>query len=103
MFSLKIIVYVPSYKQIEFENAIKELVNSITPDKSILNKGITKDLNKDHVYCYEEEWNSREKMERHFQTDEFQTIIGAMKVLGEIIDARIIYSNKEENLKQIIN
>lgn len=103
MISLKIIVDVLSYKQLEFESAITKLINSITPNENMLNKGITKDLNKDHVYCYEEEWNSKEKMEEHFQSEKFQTIIGAMKVLGEIIDANVIYADKKENFKQIIN
>ena len=103
MFSLKIIVDVHPYKQLEFENAITELINSITPDKNILNKGITRNLNNDHIYFYEEEWNSREKMEKHFQSEKFQTIIGAMKVLGEIIDANIVCTDKKEKFKQIIN
>jgi len=103
MFSLKIIVDVPSYKQLEFENAITLLIDSITPNENIIKKGITKDLNKNHVYCFEEDWHSREKMEEHFKSEEFQTIIGAMKVLGEIIDANIIYADKKENFKQIIN
>ena len=103
MFSLKIIVDVPSYKQLEFENAITLLIDSITPNENIIKKGITKDLNKNHVYYFEEDWNSRDKMEEHFKSEEFQTIIGAMKVLGEIIDANIIYADKKENFKKIIN
>lgn len=103
MISLKIIVEVPSNKQLEFESAITKLINSITPIKAMTNKGITKDLNNCHLYCYEEEWSSRENIEKHFQTENFQTIVGAMKVLGKIMEANIIYSDKKEKLNQIIN
>ncbi len=63
-----------------------------------LSNGIKKDLTDDTIYYFEEIWKSKKKMEEHFQSEIFQTIIGAMRVLGEIISAKIITSENEEEI-----
>ena len=98
MFTLKIIVNVSPYKKLEFENAVTELISKIKVGTNNLSNGIKKDLKDETIYYFEEIWKSKEKMEEHFQSEIFQTIIGAMKVLGEIISAKIITSEKEEKI-----
>ncbi len=103
MYSLKIKVVVHPYKKLEFENALTQFINQISVNKNIIHHGITKDLNNIDVYYYEEDWKSKENMDKHFSSENFQTIIGAMKVLGEITNATLIYADKEENFIQRIN
>jgi len=98
MFTLKIIVNVTPYKKLEFENAITELISKIKVNTNNLSNGIKKDLTDDTIYYFEGIWKSKKKMEEHFQSEIFQTIIGAMRVLGEIISAKIITSKNEEEI-----
>ena len=98
MFTLKIIVKVSQYKQLEFENAITELVGRVKADANNLSNCIKKDMTDSCVYYFEEIWKSKKKMEEHFKSEIFQTIIGAMRVLGEIISAKIITSENEEEI-----
>jgi len=98
MFTLKIIVNVTPYKKLEFENALTELISKIKVNTNNFSNGVKKDLTDDTLYYFEESWKSKKKMEEHFQSELFQTIIGAMRVLGEIISAKIITSENEEEI-----
>lgn len=103
MFELKIKVKIDSNKQVEFEQTLQRMFDE-SYFKSIDFKCELVQVLRDKTnYFYTETWKSETKFNQHKNTDKFRALLGAMKVLGEIIDARIIYSNKEENLKQIIN
>jgi len=101
MFTLKITVNVSHYKKLEFENALNELISKVKISSYNISNGIKKNLTDDTIYYFEEVWNSRHKMEEHFNSEIFQTIIGAMRVLGEIISAKIITSKNEEETNLI--
>ncbi len=98
MLTLRIIVKVSHYKQLEFENAITGFVSKVITDSNNPSNDIKKDLTDGSIYYFEEVWKSKELLDKHFKSEIFQIILGAMMVLGEIISAEIITSEKEKTI-----
>ena len=105
MINLKIIVKIDSSKQSEFEQAMREMLISEESGYNNHPAEISRDLHEPNLYIFQQEWPSKKSMEKHFSSDEFHSLLGAMKVLGEIVDTRILYSEKEEKLnsKNLVN
>jgi quinol monooxygenase YgiN len=96
---LKIQVEILPHKQYEFEQAIQGILQT-QPKKTDNTFGkIYKDFFNPNLFCYVEEWDSNEKLQFHLESDDFHALLGCMKVLGEIMEARIINITEEEELK----
>lgn len=96
MFEMKIWIKIVPDKRNEFEQAInfmleKQYFKSINFQCEMYQK-----LENKSDYCYSEKWNSREQFENHTSSNEFRALLGAIKVLGEIIESKLIYFEKEE-------
>ena len=61
--------------------------------------GIYQALIEENLYCYLEQWESRQNLDAHIQTERFEMLIGAMKVLGEIQLAQIREIENSQTLK----
>ena len=48
-----------------------------------------RDSEKENTYCLVGEWKTRQAMQKHFQTHEFEVLIGAARVLGETFEMNI--------------
>ncbi|MBW2193791.1 MAG: hypothetical protein JRF27_08405, partial [Deltaproteobacteria bacterium] len=49
---------------------------------------------KENTYIVVGEWQTRKAMEQHFQTKEFELLIGSAKVLGETFEMNIAEVSK---------
>lgn len=99
MIVVRILVEVLSHKRQEFEQAAQWLIESHPKEEGNILKSIYQDLYKPNSYYYLEEWDSREHFEAHFQSGNFRALLGGMKVLGEIIEAKLISGAREEELE----
>ena len=99
MFEMKIWVKIDPNKQVEFEQAIESLLEKEYFKSIDSNCELLQPIKEKLKYCYSEKWNSKEQFEIHKHSDQFHTLLGAMKVLGEIYDSKIIYLEKEENFQ----
>ena len=96
MHILKIQIDVPLLKQIEFEHAVSQMLSSPSqPNK--MKCEISKEMRRPNTFIYTEEWEADELMQHHFNHEDFRTLIGAMKTLGTISDARIISSDSVQD------
>ena len=98
MIQLKIKVQIHPNKLTEFEQAVTHLLNSEKTACEKCRYDLTKSLDDDLLYIYTEEWDNKEQLNRHIEADGFHALLGAMKVLGDIIDSKIIYSSSEQEL-----
>jgi quinol monooxygenase YgiN len=98
MIVVKIRVEVLPDKKQEFEQAAQWLIESQPKEEGNILKAIYQDLCKPNSYYYLEEWNSRKSFKAHFQSDGLRALLGGMKVLGKITEAKIISGAREEEL-----
>jgi quinol monooxygenase YgiN len=98
MVFLKIQTNIYPEKIAEFEQAMKHLLHKDDPKKQNYIKGFYKDWNNPNAFFYLEEWESEAKLKSHMESDSFKAFIGAMKVLGEIENAKIIHASQIDDL-----
>lgn len=96
MHILKIEINVAPPKQIEFEHAVSNMLSS-PPHADQVKCDISKEMCRPNTFIYTEEWEVEDLMRQHFQHEDFRTLMGAMKALGTITDARIITSDSVED------
>jgi quinol monooxygenase YgiN len=77
------------YKPDEFVNSMRSILDSIRKRKGCLGFSMYRDSEKENTYILVGEWKTRQAMERHFQTREFELLVGAARVLGEDFSMRI--------------
>ncbi len=76
-------IEIKPYKQDEFINSMRSFSRRICKQKGCLDFNVCQDSDKENAYIVVGEWKTRQAMEKHFQTHEFELLIGAAKVLGE--------------------
>ncbi len=57
--------------------------------KAVLSTAFTRDIEKENTYSVVAEWKTRKAMEKHFQTLDFEVLIGAARVLGDAFEMNI--------------
>jgi len=99
MILLQILAEIKSDKRREFEQAVGMMLKWQQQTEGCLSVNLSQRLDKQNIYNYMEEWQDRKALDQHMVSDDFRALLGAMKVLGEIRDARIITSEEIEPLK----
>jgi len=82
-------IQIKPYKPDEFVSSMHSYLRSIRKEKGCLDFRICRDSEKKNTFIVVGEWKSRQTMEKHFQTREFELLIGAAKVLGETFEMNI--------------
>ena len=99
MVQLEIIFEILRHKKMEFTQAVKDLCDHNLNQKKGTHLGIYQALIEENLYFYLEQWESRQNLDAHIQTERFEMLIGAMKVLGEIQLAQIREIENSQTLK----
>jgi quinol monooxygenase YgiN len=94
MLAYRLKIEVKPYKPDEFINSMRSLSRSIRRQKGCLDFRVYQDSDKENTYLVVGEWKTRQAMEKHFQTREFELLIGAAKVLGESFSMNIAEVSK---------
>ena len=85
-------------KNKEFIQSVNELLKSIYSSQNI-KSGIYQDVVDNTRYRYWEEWHSLEKMQNHLKSDNFRALLGGMKVLGKISEAKSIQADSITDIR----
>ena len=83
MFCCLMKIGIKQYKNDEFVQSVYSLMSTIRQDRSCLYYTVYRDAEQDNLYCIVGEWKTRQALEKHFQTREFELLLGAAKVLSE--------------------
>ena len=89
MLIYQIKIKIKPYKPDEFISSMDSLLARIRNAKGCLDFSVFKDSNKENAYLVVGEWKTRQAMEKHFKSKEFEVLIGAAKVLGETFSMHI--------------
>jgi len=71
------------YKPDEFVSSMHSYLRTIRKEKGCLDFSVYRDFEKENMFIVVGEWKTLQAMEKHFQTQEFELLLGAARVLGE--------------------
>ena len=89
MFIYQLKIEIKPYKQDEFFKSMRSFSPKICKQKGCLDFSVYQDSYKENTYIVVGEWKTRKAMEIHFQTQNFEMLIGAARVLGETFEMNI--------------
>ena len=80
-YQIKIVI--KRYKTDEFVESMRSFSHGIRKEKGCLGHSVYQDFEKENTFSVIGKWRTRQAMEKHFKTQNFEVLIGAAKVLGE--------------------
>lgn len=83
MFIYQLKIKIKPYKPEEFLKSVGSFLPNIRKHKGCVCYGVYRDSEKKDTYILIGEWKTRKALEEHFQTNDFEVLIGSAKVLGE--------------------
>jgi quinol monooxygenase YgiN len=86
-YQIKIVI--KQYKTDEFIKSTRSFARKIRKEKGCLGCSVYRDSEKKNTYSVVGEWQTRQTMETHFKTLNFEVLIGATRVLGETFEMNI--------------
>jgi quinol monooxygenase YgiN len=86
-YQIKIVI--KPYKTDEFVESMRSFARRIRKEKGCLGYSVYRDFEKENTYRVVGEWKTRQAMEKHFKTQDFEVLIGAAMVLGETFEMNI--------------
>ncbi len=89
MFSYLIKVDLKHYKSNEFIANLKSIAPRIRRGKKCIGYRLYSNCDEERVYMVMGEWKTKQAMENHFQTRDFQVLVGSARVLGETFEMKI--------------
>jgi quinol monooxygenase YgiN len=89
------------YKPDEFVSSMHSFFGSIRKEKGCLDFSVYRDSEKENTFIVVGEWKTRQAMEKHFQTRQFELLIGAAKVLGETFTMNIAEVTKSGSFELV--
>ena len=83
MLIYQIMIEIKPYKTDEFVSSMCSLSPKIRKEKGCLGYSLYRDHENENTYSLVGEWETRQALEKHFKTNDFEVLIGAARVLGE--------------------
>jgi quinol monooxygenase YgiN len=99
---LKITTNIHEDKMVEFGQAVDYIMHSNKIGHGCLSRGIYREFHGDNILLYMEEWKTSEQLKNHISSDLFKSLLGAMKVLGDVTTAEIVSSRSVQNLEKYL-
>jgi len=81
LYQIKIVI--KPYKTDEFTKTMRTFSRRIRKQKGCLGCSVFRDCEKENTYSLFGEWQTRQAMEKHFHSHDFEVLIGVTRVLGE--------------------
>ena len=99
MFLYQMKVVIKPYKTEEFDSTMRSFSRKMQKVKGCLDYSVYQDFEKENIYSVVGEWKTRQSMEKHFQTNDFEVLIGVTRVLGESFAMNIAEVSKTGGLE----
>ena len=93
MIILKISVNTNPQKETEFLQALKTAFNKAS-HFNVTNSSFSRDVYENFQFHIELSWNKEIELKNYMSSDQYQYLVGALTVLGDIIEQKIISADK---------
>jgi quinol monooxygenase YgiN len=99
---LKITTIIHKDKMVEFGQAVDYIMHSDKIGHGCLSRGMYRQYQSDNTLLYLEEWKTSEELQNHISSNLFKSLLGAMKVLGDVTTAEIVSSRSVKTLEKYL-
>ena len=82
-------IVIKKFKTDEFVISMRSIARKTRKEKGCLGCSVYRDSEKENTFSVFTEWKTRQAMEKHFKTQDFEVLIGAARVLGEKFEMNI--------------
>jgi quinol monooxygenase YgiN len=89
LFLYQIKTVLKKYKKDEFVTSMHTLARRIRKENGCLGYSVYRDVEREDTYSIIAEWQTRQAMEKHFKTQNYELIIGIARVLCETLEMTI--------------
>ena len=92
MVGLEILVQIHSGKRQEFLQTSEWFQNQLTKtcDATFVDLTVFEAVGKPNHFLWIEKWTDLQPLEVHMKTDRFRTLLGAIEVLGNLIELQVV-------------
>jgi quinol monooxygenase YgiN len=94
LFTYQIKIEIKPYKRGEFNETMRLLTRKMAKEKDCLGYSFYRDIEMENNYNVIGEWKTRQAMKNHFKTQDFEVLIGVIKVLDEKFTMKIAEVSK---------
>ncbi len=95
MLIYQIKIGIKPYKTDEFVKSMRSFSRRIHKEKGCLGYSVYRDHENENTNIMVGEWKTRQAMEKHFHSPDFEVLIGAARVLGETFAMNIAEVSKK--------
>ncbi|MBT8379795.1 MAG: hypothetical protein KJN64_11230 [Ignavibacteria bacterium] len=85
-------------KELELKQALKSALDKTSRFEGVKNC-CCKSIFEENIFHVEQEWESSSSLQSYLNSKEFQFLIGAITVLGELIEQKIINATSVEEIQ----
>ena len=89
MFFYQIKIVLKQYKTDEFIKSMRSFSRKIRKENDCLSHSVCRDSENENTFSVLGKWGTHQAMEKHFNTQNFEVLIGAAKVLGETFEMNV--------------
>ena len=89
MVGLEILVRVPQENRHEFIQTFKLLSRGGKRAEECMSQALFENLSESNCFIWIEHWNDTRTLESHMETGQFQSLMGAIEILGTLEEMRI--------------
>ena len=82
-------IEIKPYKTDEFVKSMRSFSRKIRKENGCLECSLYRDSDKENTVSVIGKWRTRQAMEKHFKTQNFEVLIGAARVLGDTFEMNI--------------
>jgi quinol monooxygenase YgiN len=83
LYSYHMKIVIKQYKVDEFVKSTLTLFPKIRKEKGNVSQYVCKDTEKENLYIVVGEWKTKKAMDKHFNSQNYELLIGAARVLGD--------------------
>ena len=94
---LRITAKAKSEKELELKQALKSALDKTSRFEGVKNC-CCKSIFEENIFHIEQEWESSENLKSYLDSKEFQYLTGAITVLGELLEQKIINAASVEQI-----
>ena len=103
MVLLNITVQIEPHKTREFLQSMEELIVSAEKGRQVPGRQLLyRQVGDENRFCLFQEWKTRSELENHLNSDGCHVLFGAMQVLGEIREVRVIEGDPVEYIHRLM-
>lgn len=89
MVQLTMRLHIQSAKRREFLRTAESLLTKLKEIVGCISCNFYQDFDDENIFCFVQEWNSRQDLDVYLHSNDFSVLFGAVKVLGKPVKFKV--------------